>query len=105
MKKIWFNGWHCIVQFSEYGNGRTAIELIDAEDGCPVAVATVNIPDAKLAHDEVLIKDWSENHGVMDALMVAGIVGPAIGAVPTGFVVALVCKLLIDPKTSEPWKS
>lgn len=39
-----FKDWSCTVQMPlpTYGNGRKAICLIDAEDGQPIATATVN---------------------------------------------------------------
>lgn len=69
-----FNGWACRVQKGRYGNGRLSLQLVDAEDGSPVATASVNIPEAKLAADEVAIKSYGENEGVLPALEAAGII-------------------------------
>ena len=91
-----FNDWSCVVNKTQYAdNKRTALQLIDAEDGLPICMATVNIPDEPLEDDEVLIKDWSENQGIYRALRTAGIVGDPLGFVPTGYVEAINCKLLI----------
>lgn len=95
-KEIKFNEWNCTLNYSTYSNKRTAIELIDAEDGMPIAMATVNIPDASIESDEVIIKNWSENEGIREALQVAGIIGPTLRKIPTGFVLATVHKLLKD---------
>ncbi len=76
-----------------YANGRKAIRLLDSDDGSLVAVATVNIPDAELGDDEVFIKDYSENEGVLDSLIDAGFIDDAYGVEKTGFVVAHRCKL------------
>lgn len=92
--EVKFKRWNCILEFGEYNNGRTAIELIDKRNGEPVLVATVNVPQEKLADDEIIIKNWSENEGVLDVLQKAGIVGEVIRKVPTGFVEADVVKLL-----------
>ena len=78
-----------------YDNGRTALRLIDAEDGSPRATATVNIPEAKLAANEVMIKGWSENAGMQAALIAAGVIGPQLRSVPTGFVEATVHECFI----------
>ena len=34
----------------------------------PVATVTINQPDAVLEKDEVIVKDWSENSGMLDAM-------------------------------------
>jgi hypothetical protein len=93
--RINFSGYECFVMHRKYPqNNRHAIELIDTEDCCPVAVASVNIPEASLEDDEILIKGWSENEGIGKILIKAGIIGPVIGQVPTGFVHATKHKLL-----------
>ena len=52
-----------------YPNGRPALELIDVTDHIPYAVATVNLPDVLLEDNEVLVKDYSENEGILDFLI------------------------------------
>jgi hypothetical protein len=80
-----------------YSNGRIALQIIDESKCYPkeVATVTVNIPQVDLKEDEVLIKDWSENEGVLDDLIKFNIISKPISTVPTGFVVAHKCKLLI----------
>ena len=83
------------LEWNKYGsNGRTALELIDVEDGSPVMVATVNVPDAHLEPDEMIIKNYSENEGVLEFLQENNIVGPVIRTIRTGFVSAQVVKKL-----------
>lgn len=77
-----------------YSNGRTAIELIDAEDGCPVMVATINVPEVELAEGEIIIKNYSENEGVLEFLQENEIVGPVKRSIGTGFVSCPVVDLL-----------
>lgn len=91
-----FLGYNCILNFGQYANGRTAIQLIDVEDGAPVAIATVNVPEYDLAADEVVIKSYSENIGVLDALINANIVRETGRFVNTGYISAPVCKLLVS---------
>jgi hypothetical protein len=77
------------VSLKKYNNGRTAIELLenDLETGpVPYAVATVNMPDVLLADNEVLIKDYSENEGVLDFLIRYNIVTPTPNGIHSGFV-------------------
>jgi len=44
----------------KYTNGRTAISASADNDG-PFGTLTVNIPDAQLAEDEIIVKTYSEN--------------------------------------------
>jgi hypothetical protein len=96
-----FKEWTCKMNFAQYGNGRTAIELVDAETHEPIARATVNLPDAYLEDDEIFIKDWSENEGMVAALVRAGVVSESIGYEPSGFVMVDKCKLLKPPSMFE----
>lgn len=82
------------IEFLKYSNGRTAIELTDAETGEPVLTATVNIPDVDLTSREVIIKNYSENEGVLGFLMDNNIVGPVKREVSTGFVSCPIVDLL-----------
>jgi hypothetical protein len=92
--QIVFLDWTCNVVFTKYFDGNTAIQLVDAEDGAPIATATINVPDAELPEDQVVIKDYSENAGMLDVLYEAGIISDPIGFVMTGFVPSPICKLL-----------
>lgn len=93
MTTVRFKNWACRVQEGRYGNGRTALQLVDAEDGAPVATATVNLVDQPLAEGEVFVKDYAENAGMLDALTKAGIVEPTGERVRSGFVDIPKCKL------------
>lgn len=81
-------------EWGNYVNGRTALQLIDVEDGEVVMVATVNIPSSTIEKDELIIKEYSENEGVLEALQKAGIAGPVLRTVRTGFVSCPVVKRL-----------
>lgn len=94
MKIVTFKDYDCVLQYSTYMNGRTAIQLNDIVDGCPVATATVNIPSVELADDEVIIKNYSENEGMSRALVDAGVIGPATQSIRTAHVIVLIHKLL-----------
>lgn len=79
------HNYNVIVKIGKYSNGRTAIHLDDINDGFPYATATVNIDDVLLADDEVLIKDYSENKGMLDFLIKNNIVTPTPNGVQSGF--------------------
>lgn len=74
------------VALHKYENGRTAIQLNDATDGHPYAVASVNMPNVLLDDNEVLIKDYSENLGILDFLIKNNIVTPTPNGVNVGYV-------------------
>jgi hypothetical protein len=54
---------------------------------------TVNLPEVHLDPDEVLIKDYAENEGVLASLVNAGIVAHRSN-VPCGRVKAALCGVL-----------
>lgn len=98
-----FRDWDCKVEFSRYtDNNRLAIILFDAKDGEQIAVASVNLPEAHLPVNHVFIKDWSENAGMLQALVDAKIVRPTGRRVPTGYVEADECEVLINPEVQGP---
>ncbi len=83
-------------------NNRLAILLMEEEGSSQIVFkATVNIPDLDLADDEVFIKGWSENEGVPNALMDAGVIGPIIGYGQTGRAMATRHKVLITEDDLE----
>ena len=82
------------VQMSKYTNGRPAIQLFGGQG--PEAMATCNLPDTKVPDGHVLIKDWSENKGIMEDLIDNGVIGPPVGVVPTGFWLAKLCPLRFE---------
>lgn len=91
------------LMFGKYvDNDRTCISLIDAEDGSPVARATVNVIEADLAPDEVIIKNWSENENMLKFLIDNKIVKDTGRRVRCGYIEAPVCHLLqSQEKTDE----
>jgi hypothetical protein len=95
MKTVKFKQWRCIVeQYNYRDNNRTALELVDSITGEPIATATVNLPRFMLEPNEVIIKDYSENEGMYQALYEAGIIGEKKRMASTGFVECPVCDLI-----------
>lgn len=100
--QVKFKEWVCDVEFAFYGNGSPAIRLNDATDGSPVAVASVNLEGiAKVKKGEIAIKDYSENEGMLKAMMDAGIVSKPLRYAPSGFVSIPICKLLITKAEAQ----
>ena len=90
-----FLRWDCRVELRRYRNGHRSIHLVDKETDEPIACATLNIPWYPLDEDAVIIKDYSENQGMMDALREAGIIEPMGIQVSAGYAEAEVCRLCL----------
>lgn len=73
MHIVKFRGKECTVLYQKYIDGNTCIRLI-AENGQPMCTATINMPQINVAPDYVVIKNYSENRGVLEALEKALIV-------------------------------
>ncbi len=63
------------LRLGRYANahGPLALTLHDPESGERLCVATVNVPEITLPPNHLLIKGWSENAGIPEALVAAGI--------------------------------
>jgi hypothetical protein len=83
--KTTYSEYDVSLSWGNYSNGRKALRLIDQEDGLPVMTATVNVPEAELAEKEIIIKNYSENEGVLEFLQENGIVGPVKRMLGVGF--------------------
>ncbi|MDD5065006.1 MAG: hypothetical protein PHQ35_09665 [Phycisphaerae bacterium] len=94
--QVKFKNWLCNTNVAHYSNKRTAIVLTDSEDGSPIATATVNIPEEKIEPDEIIVKDYSENEGMLKALTDVGIVIKVVRMVSTGYVECPVCKVNLE---------
>ena len=79
----------------QYANQRTALILVDANDGEQVACATVNLPEHDIQPGEIIVKTWSENESMLDFLVKNQIVVDTGRDVPTGYVKARVCRLMV----------
>lgn len=94
MKPVRFLGVDCVVEKTRYANGRPALILKDARNGEDFAVATVNLPGVPAGPNQVFIKDYSENEGILAALEAAGVVKPTNVMASSGFVSMPICELL-----------
>jgi hypothetical protein len=93
--KIQFQGQELTCVKREYDNKRPALQLVDS-DGMPYCTASVNLPNAVMHPCEMAIKDYSENAGLLQVLIDAGVVSEPVGYVRSGFVEIPVCDLLMD---------
>jgi hypothetical protein len=94
--KVKFKEWTCEVEFCKYGNGSVAIRLNDANNGKPIAVASINLEGiAKVKKGEIAIRNYSENDTMLKTLMDAGIVSAPLRYAKSGYVTIPICNLLI----------
>lgn len=82
------------IQLGKYKNGQTSMQLLDAEDGTPVATASIAMPELSLDENEIVVKDYSENEGMLDFLLENSIVEMCSEYVETGYHISSVVKLL-----------
>jgi hypothetical protein len=91
-----FKGTEIIIDYSqEYDNGQPVIEFYEKETGEPYLTATTNLQGIDLEENEILIKDYSENEGVLAFLEENKIVEFTGKYIHSGWVGIPVCKLLI----------
>jgi hypothetical protein len=81
-------------------NGKIALYGIvndDEEGEQDFATFSVNLPEQanRLGKGQTYMKNWSENAGMLEVLQKAGIVGPTLFEVETGFVKAQAVQVLI----------
>lgn len=95
---VHFQDWECAVKIDHYHqNGRIALFLVGLENGERIACATINLDAIEVLEPEmVAIKNYSENVGMLAALMAAGVVHSPDDYIPSGFVLVPVCRLAED---------
>jgi hypothetical protein len=94
--KVEFCGFTCSVEISMYSNGNTCVTLNDVEDGSPVATATINTSAELPSKRHIVIKNYSENEGILEALEEAGIVKQTGSFVAAGFSKCPVVELQLE---------
>ncbi len=90
-----FNGTICTVQREKYTNGQNCLRLVDSEDGMAFCTASVAIEHEMVnaGENDVIIKNYSENEGILTALINAGIIEEPHRAFSYNYVTLYVCKL------------
>jgi len=83
---IFFGGYACEMQLDHYTNGNKCISLVDTRDGSAVATATVNLDGVELSANEVMVKDYSENKGMLAALRDSKVVENIVDVMQSGYV-------------------
>jgi len=97
IKDVTFKGSQFEVHIEKYrNNNRNAIMVIKKDDPDYDYIATINIPNANIDENMVIIKNYSENEGILDMLVKEKIVTKPIRYVQSGFEMCPVCILLIS---------
>lgn len=95
-RRVRFLGEMCDVHISQYEDGGAPAIWLTTREGEPMAKATCNLSEERLDDGEVFIKDWSENSGMLAALVNARIVEDTGRRVRSGFVEVPVARLLVS---------
>jgi hypothetical protein len=94
-----FHGQSYQVKFARYaGTDRVVVRLQRDYDPADYLTATVNVPEWHAGEGEVLIKDYSENEGILAVLTAARVVADTGRTYPVGMTSVNICRLLIDPE-------
>jgi hypothetical protein len=92
--EVKINGEVMDIWKSKYqNNDRIALMLI-TKGGEPYATVTVNVPEIILEKNEVCIKNYSENEGILEQLISQGILSEPIYSVTDTIILIQICKLL-----------
>jgi hypothetical protein len=81
-----------------YADGNTCLAAFDPETREPYGKLSVNIPNEYLdiGGDYCWIKDWSENEGVLHALLMSGLVEKLPITYPCGHAEAQLVRILFE---------
>lgn len=72
--KVKFKDWNCVIEWSIYSqNDNIAIILLDVKTKELVTFATTNTSE-KTDWTKIQVKDWSENRGMWESLVNAGVI-------------------------------
>lgn len=91
-KVVKFGGYNCTLVIRPYNSGRVYMQLIDKEDGMPVARVSLDMDPVPVNKHSILLKSYSENEGIYEALLAAGIIRPVLKMYQVGFSEAHYCE-------------
>jgi len=94
--ELTFKNYKGQITVTTYANGDYSLSLTSLKHGPIARIARITtwVPD--LAPDEYAIKNWSENEGMLEALVDQDIVHPSHRDVDTGFVTVPIVKLKVS---------
>lgn len=75
----------CVFNTGTYQNGNLALQISSTEEG-PITTVTVN-PGVVISHDQIAIKNWSENEGMDEFLKTLELIEDTpVRFIPSGYV-------------------
>ena len=89
--EVEFKEWKCRAVLHRYKAGGPAIQLIETNNGHPVVTATANLPGLALTDQEVVVRG---DKGLLEALVIAGIVAYTGKIVRIGYSFGYICRLV-----------
>jgi hypothetical protein len=103
IKTKYLNHSNCQLSFGKYQDGSTAL-LIRSSQGEPLIKVTSYLPEVILEEDQIIVKDYSENEGILQCLIELEIIEELedLDPITSGFAILNVCKLLINPADYQP---
>lgn len=104
--EVEFAGLRCQIIKTTYAYAdATAVLLVDAADGSPVTTASVNVAGVSEhlnSQKQFVLKSYSENEGLLEALQDTGVVEDTGRRVQTDFVECPVVRLIEPSESSSP---
>ena len=109
---VLFKSWSCRVIPVLYMNNILALQLKDIDDGSPIATATVNLEELeesvlKLIKDTgncfTFIKCYSENEGILKALVDAKVVSQPVTHVSSGYISRIPLVEVLNKELVSEW--
>jgi len=99
-KIVKFKDWDCEVHYSEYNKGVPAIMLLEVGTLERIATASVFLIDKpKPSKNWTYIKEYSENEGMTQALIDAGVISESIVPDTIGYGAIVNLSLILDELT------
>ena len=92
---ILFDGQELTLQWGSYAmTNHNSLQLVTAE-GEPFMTASTDVEHVELEPDEILIKNYSQNEGILPVLIKAGIVAKPHESVSSGYVEKIdICQVI-----------
>ena len=81
---VQFGEWNCNVLMERYASGGLSLRLVDVDDKSSICRATNNLADVPNKRGEILIKNYAEIDGVLDALIETGLFADTHRQIDTG---------------------
>ena len=88
------NVYHGILDAGLYTDNRMALFFVDTQTHETIAKATIHVPAlVNMEYDRVVIKDYSENEGMMHSLLRENLIHWPEGTISLGYTEGKICQL------------